>query len=115
MNQPVVKIVMYVVFGLGLVVFGILFSKEFSRKRADQPEPITQQTDGGTPSTVVKPAAEPPSRSMLYLALMLACGIPAGLLAAKDISDFVGQQSIEYIFNDEGDGMSNPDYEAAEM
>ena len=115
-NKLAIKIIAYAALLTGTIVFGVLFAREFSRPRnPDITETPLVQPDTGEPVKAPKLPAEQPNHFMVYLALFLACGIPLGLLAAKDLSEFLGQEAIEYIFNDEGEGQRNPDFEAAEM
>ena len=116
MNRIVIKIIAYAALALGLVLFGILFSLEFSRRNAARPpEPVKQQPEGEPAPKAIPLPPEPPNHFMVYLGLFLGCGIALGLMAARDLSTFVGQEAIDYIFNDDGDGQRDPDYEAAEM
>jgi len=47
-------------------------------------------------------------------ALGLACLIVLALMAARDISQFVAQRTMDFVFNDEGIGVRNPEYEEIE-
>jgi TolA-binding protein len=49
------------------------------------------------------------------LAAFLAVLILLGLLAAHDISHYIGNRTVKFLFNDEGEGMKNPEYEQAEQ
>jgi hypothetical protein len=114
-NKPAIKIALYVLLSLGLAIFLSLFIRDFSRiKRQDVTEAPMLQAEEGAPAAA--PAATGPrGHAMLYLGLLLACAIPLGLLIAKDITAFAGQQALDFVFNDDGDGIHNADYEAAEM
>src|SRR6266498_4546593 len=37
-----------------------------------------------------------------------------GLILAHDVSDFFGSRALKVLYNDEGEGIANPDYEKAE-
>ena len=50
-----------------------------------------------------------------YLCAFLAVAIFLGLLIARDISEFFGNRSVEFLFNDDGEGAKSPDYEEAEQ
>ncbi len=68
--------------------------------------------------TAVRTAAQPiKGRSAMigYLSAFLAVAIFLGLLIARDISEFFGNRSVSFLFNDEGDGIKNPEYEEAEQ
>jgi len=110
-----IKLILYAVFGIGLVVFGILFSLEFSRRtRAAEVDIPPVQVEGEPPREVKLPPAQP-NHFLAYLGLFLGCGIGLGIMAAKDLSTVFAQGAVDYVFNDEGEGQRNPDYEAAEM
>ena len=68
--------------------------------------------------TAVSTAAQPvQGRSSMigYFAAFLAMAIFLGLLIARDISEYFGNRSVEFMFNDEGTGIKDPDYEVAEQ
>ena len=49
-----------------------------------------------------------------YLAALVAATIGLGLLIASDVTNFMGTQAIEFLFNDAGEGQRDPEYERAE-
>ena len=49
-----------------------------------------------------------------YLAALIGAVIGLGLLMASDVSNFVGTQAIDFLFNDAGEGQRDPEYERAE-
>jgi tetratricopeptide (TPR) repeat protein len=109
-NKPAIKIALYVLLSLGLIVFFSLFTRELAR--GGQRE-IVDMGEDAAPDSGRSPA---PARnhSVLYLGLVIACAVPLGLLIAKDVSALAGQQALDLIFNDDGDGIHNADYDAAE-
>ncbi len=50
-----------------------------------------------------------------YLFAFLATAIFLGLMMARDLSDFLGNRSVDFLFNDQGTGIKNPEYEEAEQ
>lgn len=50
-----------------------------------------------------------------YLFAFVVIAIFLGLLIARDISEYFGSRSVEFMFNDEGTGIKDPDYEEAEQ
>jgi tetratricopeptide (TPR) repeat protein len=116
-NKPAIKIALYLLLCLGVVIFFSLFIRDFSRiKRKDVTEtPAVLQAEEGTTAATAPAATQQGGHAMLYLALLLACAIPLGLLIAKDVTAFTSQQALDFVFNDDGDGTHNADYEAAEM
>src|ERR1043165_8641483 len=94
-----VKLILYAVFIIGMIVFGLLFSLEYSRRpKGDVTESPLAQAD---PPDAVKPKLPPeqPNHFMLYLSLFLGCGIGAGIMAARDLSGFIGQEAMDFVFN----------------
>src|SRR5688572_8566902 len=79
------------------------------------PQPSEVATAGG--ATKPKAKAKPPGggRIGLWTALFLVSIIGLGFMAARDVSDFMGSRALKTIYNDEGDGVKNPEYEEAEQ
>lgn len=50
----------------------------------------------------------------LWSALFFLSIIPLGFLVASDVSQFMGSRAVQVIYNDEGEGVKNPEYEQAE-
>lgn len=48
------------------------------------------------------------------LASFVACMIGLGLLIAYDVTHYVGEQAVDFLFDDAGQGPRDPDYEQAE-
>ena len=66
-------------------------------------------------SQIAKPPLPRSSASMIgYLGAFVATMILLGLMAGNDVSHFFGSRAIEFVFNDEGEGQRNPDYDDAE-
>lgn len=51
----------------------------------------------------------------LWTGIFLISIIGLGLLIASDISHFMGNRALKTIYNDEGEGVKNPEYEEAEQ
>jgi TolA-binding protein len=49
-----------------------------------------------------------------YLAAFVGSMIGLGLLVAHDVTQFVGTQAVDFLFNDAGEGQRDPEYERAE-
>lgn len=78
---------------------------------------VTKATDtnnvAGKPTTAaVNLSKEKPLGT--YGAGLFICIIGLGLLIARDVSKFMGQEALDFVFNDEGVGVKNPEYEKAE-
>ena len=70
-------------------------------------------TAGGTAK---KTTAKAPGggRIGLWTALFFISVIALGFLIASDVSHFMGTRALKTIYNDEGEGVKNPEYEQAE-
>lgn len=51
----------------------------------------------------------------LWMALFIISLIGLGILLALDISNYFGNRALRVLYNDEGEGMSTPEYDAAEQ
>jgi TolA-binding protein len=65
--------------------------------------------------------AKPPAKASsgggrigLWTALFLISIIALGFLIASDVSQFMGSRALKTLYNDEGEGVKNPEYEHAE-
>jgi TolA-binding protein len=80
--------------------------------------PPTQTNAAASAPTAAKtPASEDSSKRsamIAYLAALVGAAIGLGLLIASDVTNFMGTQAIEFLFNDAGEGQRDPDYERAE-
>lgn len=74
--------------------------------------PDPQQVE--TESTKAVPSP-PKSRVGLWTAVFVLSMIGLGLLIALDVSHYVGNKSLKVLYNEDADGMANPEYEAAEQ
>lgn len=117
-NIIAIKIGLYAVCVIGLITFGVLFAKAYNA-------PATPVTQGGKAndateekknedSQIATPLAARP-HFMGYLSATIAFGIGLGVLAAKDVSNFLSTQGVDFVFNDDGVGQKDPDYEEAEQ
>jgi len=86
---------------------------------ANTPQPATN-----APAPVAKPAKidkAPPDVSATrgamigYLGAFIGSMIGLGLLVAYDVTQFVGTQAVDFLFNDAGEGQRDPEYERAEQ
>ena len=76
------------------------------------PPPPTVQTYG---SVSIPGRSEGRSSMFGYFAAFLGTAVLLGLLIARDISHYFAGRSLELMFNDEGTGIKNPEYEEAEQ
>lgn len=75
-------------------------------------EPVIQ-TYGG--SSASNRTGQKQSSMIGYLAAFLGVAILLGLLIARDLSEYFASRGVEFMFNDEGTGVKNPEYEEAEQ
>jgi TolA-binding protein len=61
------------------------------------------------------PAEQGGSHMVLWTALFVVSLAGLGLLIARDVSHYFGNKALEVIYNDEGKGVANPEYETAEQ
>lgn len=50
-----------------------------------------------------------------YLAAFVGSIIGLGILIAFDVTHYMGDRAVDFLFNDEGEGMRDPEYEKAEQ
>lgn len=72
------------------------------------------------PAAPKAPAAPAPpkqekSRIGLWTMSFLACVIALGGVIAWDVSNYMGNKSLRLLYNDEGEGMKDPEYDQAEQ
>lgn len=75
------------------------------------------QTPPAAPTPPGAPKGPTPIRSRigLWAALFIMCIIALGGLIAWDISNYMGNKSLRLLYNDEGVGMKDPEYDQAEQ
>ena len=114
MNRTV-KAILYVALIASAVVFGSKFYANYSRvMNAPMDGPSTNQP----PAAPAEPLNRQPSarvgNMMAYGVVVFFTVVALGVLTAHDISRFVGHRAEKLLFNDEGEGIRNPEYEQAE-
>src|ERR1041384_2986232 len=75
---------------------------------APSPEPVV--TASGEKSGTKKGFG----RMIAFFGGFVCVAIAFGLMVAHDISQFFGNQTVGFLFNDEGEGIASPEYEEAE-
>lgn len=134
------KLLCYLIALAGMVVFGSLSYQKFSQLSAEAQVLGTPPSEtnlvavvpGSTSDTnapATNAAAAPPtvaakeskpirkdySRLFGYGAPFFLCVVGFGFLFAHDISVFMGDRALKLLYNEEGDGLANPEYEQAEQ
>jgi hypothetical protein len=122
---------------------GLRLEHIYTHRSAPKPHPVPQTnslppaTNAALPPTnAAAPATNPPVRTAgdpeaepieqfrptgawfaqmaTYGALLLGVLVGLGILVARDLSHFTAHRVEQFLFNDDGEGMRNPEYEEAE-
>ncbi len=74
------------------------------------------QTAAKKPKKSVQAGAEekPSSHMGLWFALFVVSLLGLGLMIASDVSHYMGNRALKVLYNDEGEGMKDPEYDKAE-
>jgi hypothetical protein len=112
-----IKLALYVVLLIGACVFGY-FALSGYKRLMHQPSDASQ---GNLTEVPALRKDEGPRTSGGY-ARMLTCGavffvsvVGLGLLVGHDVSHYFGNRVLRALYNDEGEGIANPEYDAAEQ
>src|SRR5437660_8725322 len=111
-----VKLSLYIVLTLGACVFGFFAWKNYERLMTG-----VQTTAKGSPEVPALEGKSPPStyegysRAMTFGVLFFIMIVSLGLLIGHDLSQFFGNRALKVLYNDEGVGLSDPEYEQAEQ
>jgi len=73
--------------------------------------PVGRAAKAAAPATDVSAAR---GSMITYLAAFVGSMIGLGLLIAYDVTQIVGTQAVDFLFNDAGEGQRDPEYERAE-
>lgn len=76
---------------------------------------VAQARDSAAELQIARPAAKGRSKMIGYFAAFLGIAVFLGLLIARDVAEYFGNRSVEFLFNDDGIGTKNPEYEQAEQ
>ena len=75
--------------------------------------PLPAPTTAGSGVIVSLPGQG--ARTVKYLAAFVGALVGLGILIAYDVSQFMGSRAVDYLFNDDGEGERDPEYEQAEQ
>jgi hypothetical protein len=112
-----IKLGLYTVLLAGACVFGYFATTSYKRlmhqpsdaSQANLTEvPALHKDDG--PRTSVGYA-----RMLTFGAFFFVSVVGLGLLVGHDVSHYLGDRVLKGLYNDEGEGIANPEYEAAEQ
>jgi hypothetical protein len=111
-----IKLGLYVVLILCACIFGFLATSTYRH--------IDESSEASRPSAPDVPALkkEEDQRTSSGYGRLITCGavffvsvVGLGLFIGRDVSHYLGNRVLKGLYNDEGEGISDPDYEVAEQ
>ena len=105
-----VKIAIYVALAACVITFGVLAARSYSKARG----PHSQIVTGDPPPETAGPTRPGSSNWALYGALAFAAVVALAILGARDVSQLVATKVDDFVFNDNLEGVKDPEYEEAE-
>lgn len=105
-----VKIICYVVLAIAGLWCGFNFVRAYSKATAAKPAPTAIEPGADLP----KPQTQSGTGMMGYAAGFLAVVVCLALLIAFDFSGFFADRFEKLVFDEEGEGQRDPEYEEAE-
>jgi len=103
-----VKIAVYVILAACLVIFGVLAARSYGKARGPRTDITTE------PGEPAPPPRAGSSNWALYGALAFAALVTLAILGARDVSHFLANKVDDFVFNDNLEGVRDPEYEEAE-
>jgi tetratricopeptide (TPR) repeat protein len=110
--KPWLKPMLYLVLSLLAIWMSVGFYSNFNRSTDSVAPPPTGEAEVEIRPRQYNSAAQ--GKMMLDGAVLLGCVIGLGLLLSKDLSGWFGDKTTELIYNDNLEGVHNPDYDRAE-
>ena len=111
-----VKILLYAVLTLSACLFGYMAWRNYERlmtgvQTSAKDSTEASEADGkGSTSTY-----DGYSRAMTFGVLFFIVLLGLGLMVGQDFSQYLGSRAVKVLYNDEGEGLHDPDYEQAEQ
>lgn len=112
-----IKIGIYIVLTAATCVFAYLFYAYYTRLMSDSAQ-VSRSSPTEVPALETEknpPASEGYARLLTFGGLFFLSLVALGFLAGHDVSQFFGGRALRTLYNDEGEGMKDPDYEIAEQ
>ena len=109
MSRPV-RIAIYVTLAACLITFSVLAARSYGKARGPRSEIVT----GDPPPETAAPTPTSSSNWALYGALAFAALVGLAILGARDVSQFFAAKVDDFVFNDNLEGVTDPEYEEAE-
>ncbi|MBM3832331.1 MAG: hypothetical protein FJ403_03450 [Verrucomicrobia bacterium] len=110
------KIGFCVLLAIGAFAFGCLFYTNYNRLMNDSGQPSPSSPD--VPALETKKnsgGAQGYARLMTYGGLFFVSLVGLGFFLGREVSQFFGGRVLRGLYNDEGEGMQNPEYDIAEQ
>src|SRR5258708_6516121 len=109
------KIAAYVVLSLCLIGLAMGIYSSYPAPAQAPASLSTNQISGSSDETAARPPSKSMGRVMAYGGGAFLCGVGLGLLLAHDFSHFAAKQVEGFIFNDNLEGIKDPEYDEAEQ
>lgn len=111
-----VKIGLYLLFLTGTIWFGVSCYNHYQNMLQREVEESGDLTQVQIPTGALESAGERTERSQMVVLLLCFVIFSAGLglMIAKEVSSFIGQKSVDFIFNENLEGAHSTEYEQAE-
>lgn len=111
------KIVLYIGLSIWVLCFGLITYGQYA-KLMKQSEEASKQGVPDVPALKAHPGASLTagySKVLTLGALTFAGIIGFGILVGHDVSQYLGNRAVDLLYNEDADGISDPDYEQAEQ
>jgi tetratricopeptide (TPR) repeat protein len=111
-----IKLGLYATLILAACVFGSLALSSY--RRIDQSANTSRASSTDFPALNGKEDQKPSSgygRMLTFAGVFFLSIVGLGLLVGSDVSHYMGNRVLKSLFNDEGEGIANPEYELAEQ
>ena len=115
MNQHV-KLVLYLVLVTGACVSGFFAWRNYGRMGRAQPADSTGVEVSAVEGRVGKRASDGYATAMwTFGVLFVVSVIGLGFLLGHDVAHYVGNKALTALYNDDGEGLRDPEYDRAEQ
>ena len=110
-----IRIVLYVVFIALACGFGYLFRRDYTRFMTEQETSSKSDPVENLTATPRLTGGQPDFGSLLkYGGVFVLSAVGVGLLFAHDVAVYLGSKAQKALFNEEGEGIKDPEWEIAE-
>jgi hypothetical protein len=111
-----VKIGLYAALVLMACVFEYSFHSRYTRIMSDAPTVTTSAEDVRTPDySKAPPQNRIYAHMMMFGAAFFVTVVVLALFTAHEVSQFVAAKALKTLYNDDGEGIKDPEYERAEQ